>query len=304
MSPSSTPPTPTFHLFPNLPLELRNQIWTLSLPPPRLIPLQTEKGTIHISGRHPNIPFLHVWCTTRRPVPSLLHTCRESRIIGLKHYSLLFDTNCRPAKEDVPELHNLPTQRGGRELIFPFERKRMMYVDLERDFIVTSHRRMGFRRPPNGWPKDETADPRFAAWPVQQGPFKIEILREVVPEEVYMRIRNFAATFTLTLNELFLNRRYGMGMVSRRRVLVVRDPFVRTESGGFYVDEIDDFHFGGPTSRERLRRKGRVRSLVDVGELQRVVDEGTVWDWAVDQRSDERGLKELNGVDRQSEEGS
>ena len=91
-----------------------------------------------------------------------------------------------------------------------------MYVDLERDFIVTSHRRMGFRRPPNGWPKDETADPRFAAWPVQQGPFKIETLREVVPEEVYMRIRNFAATFMLTLNELFLNRRYGMGMVGWR----------------------------------------------------------------------------------------
>ena len=95
-----------------------------------------------------------------------------------------------------------------------------------------------------------------------------------------------------------------MGMRSRRRVLVVRDPFVRTERGGFYIDEMDDFNVGGPTSRERLRRKGRVRSLVDVGELQRVVDEGTVWDWAVDQRSDERGLKELDGVDRQSEEDS
>ena len=88
----------------------------------------------------------------------------------------------------------------------------------------------------DGWPEDEITDSRFATWPVQQGHLEVEIFRDVVPEEVYMRIRSFSATFTLTLDELFVNRRCGMGMVSRRRVLVVRGPFVRVESGEWRVE--------------------------------------------------------------------
>lgn len=41
-----------------------------------------------------------------------------------------------------------------------------------------------------------------------------------------------------------------MGVVSRRRVLVVRDLFVRVESGGFYINGVRDFHVGGPMNRE------------------------------------------------------
>ena len=40
-----------------------------------------------------------------------------------------------------------------------------------------------------------------------------------------------------------------------------------------------------------------MRSLVDRGELQRVVDGGMVWDCVVNQKSDERGLKELTDAD-------
>ncbi|PVH81816.1 hypothetical protein DL98DRAFT_514452 [Cadophora sp. DSE1049] len=301
MSSSSPSQLTIFHLFPHLPLELRNEIWSLALPPPRLIHVQTEKGEIRIPGRHPNKPFLHVWAK-RLPVPSILYTCRDARATGLKHYELVFDTNCRPAKEDLPDLHDLPAQRGGRarELIFPFERKALMYVDLERDYIVTSHRRMAFRRPPKGWPKDEMEDPRFAAWPVQQGLFKIETFREVVPEEVYTRIRNFAARFTLTLNELF-NRRYGIGMASRRKVLVIKDPFKKTESGHFYIDTLQDFSVGSVGSVTRLSRKGRVRSLVNIGELQQVVDDGTVWNWVVNRERDERALMEQAEADGQTD---
>ncbi|KAH7408012.1 hypothetical protein BKA64DRAFT_437261 [Cadophora sp. MPI-SDFR-AT-0126] len=291
MSPPSTSQPTTFHLFPHLPLELRTEIWSLSLPPPRLIHVQTEKGEIRIPGRHPNKYCSHVWAK-RLPVPSILHTCRDARVVGLKHYELLFDTNCRPAKEDLPDLHDLPLQRGGggraRELIFPFERKALMYVDLQRDYIVTSHRRINFRRPPTGWPKDEMEDPRFAAWPVQQGFFRIETFREVVPEEVYTRIRNFAAAFMFSLNEIF-NRRLSIGMTSGRRVLVIRDPFVTTEQGSSFIDALQGVSGG---SVPGLSRKGRVRSLVNLGELRQVVDDGTLWDWVVDRESDERVLRE------------
>ncbi|KAH7356382.1 hypothetical protein BKA65DRAFT_206491 [Rhexocercosporidium sp. MPI-PUGE-AT-0058] len=286
--PPSFPPQPQiFHLFPHLPLELRTEIWSLSLPPPRLIHIRTERGEIHLPGRHPNQPFIHVWVTKKLPVPSLLHTCRDARAVALKHYELAFDTNCRPAKEDLPALHDLPGIRRGRELAFPFERKALMYVDLERDYFVTSHNRLSPRAPRGGWPKDEMADPSFAAWPVQKGRFKVEIFREVVPAEVFSRIQNFAARFMYSLNEIF-DRRGGSGMVAGRRVLVVRDPFEKDERGQFFIDALGGL---GGGKVPRLSRKGRVRSLVNLEELERAVSEGMVWGWVVDKENDERMME-------------
>ncbi|KAH9213921.1 hypothetical protein DL95DRAFT_390050, partial [Leptodontidium sp. 2 PMI_412] len=101
MPPSSISQLDTFHPFPRLPLEIRDEIWSLSLPAPRLIHVQTERGEIRPPGRQPNQPFAHVWAQ-KLPVPSILHVCNDARAVGLKHYELVFDTNCRPAKEDLP----------------------------------------------------------------------------------------------------------------------------------------------------------------------------------------------------------
>ncbi|KAH6722655.1 hypothetical protein BKA61DRAFT_729957 [Leptodontidium sp. MPI-SDFR-AT-0119] len=286
MPPSSISQLDTFHPFPRLPLEIRDEIWSLSLPAPRLIHVQTERGEIRLPGRQPNQPFAHVWAQ-KLPVPSILHVCNDARAVGLKHYELVFDTNCRPAKEDLPALRDLPATRGGSQLIFPFEKKNMIYVDLERDFIITRHRRFGYRAPPGGWPKDEMADPRFAAWPVQKGRFKIETFREAIPEEVYTRIKNFVARIVFSLDEIF-NRRYGIGMGCERGLLAIRDPFSRVDGGQFRIDVMGSF-YGGKVS---MARKGRVRSILNLEELQRAADEETVWDWVVDKKQDEMMMAE------------
>lgn len=213
----------------------------------------------------------------------MLHACHDSRTVGLKHYELAFDSNCRPAREDFPDLHDLPAQRGGRVFTFPFERKAMVYVDLERDIIVTSHRRLGHRPPRGGWPKDECDEPRFAAWPIAKREFKIETFREAVPEAVYTRIRTLVATFVFSIRELFLIR-VGRGMMSERRVLVVKSPFRPDVKGKHFIDCLTMLPFRQPGAG----MKGKVRSLRRVGEVEMLLLNGTLWDWVADQETDER----------------
>lgn len=278
---SSSPLTPTtFHLFSNLPQELRNEIWTLTLPAPRLIHVQTEKGEVQISGRHPNRPFSHVWAK-KLAVPVVLHVCHDARTVGLKHYELVFDTNCRPAKEDLPDLHDLSITRKGRQLTFPFERRAMMYVDLDRDYIFTSCRRLAYKT-------DEMKDPRFAAWPVDHGLFRMEILRDVIREDVYSRIRFLAIRFTHSPGE-GLRRRRVRAAGTRRQILVIKDPFVKDADGRFLLDTFP--RHGFYTNAEI---HWRVRLFVNVEQLQDVIDEGTAWDRAADDESEEQTRREDN----------
>lgn len=78
----------TFTSFPHLPLELRNQIWTLSIQP-RIV----------------NIESTHASQIKRLPsyVPVILRTCQESRALGLTHYIILrpnFTTFPPPMEEN------------------------------------------------------------------------------------------------------------------------------------------------------------------------------------------------------------
>lgn len=68
----------TFHPFLKLPLELRLAIWNLSIEP--------RYVNIKWSGKHRRC----LSTNTKNSVPSLLHTCRESRYEGLKTYTLCF----------------------------------------------------------------------------------------------------------------------------------------------------------------------------------------------------------------------
>lgn len=111
-----------------------------------------------------------------------------------------------------------------------------MYVDLERDIIVTSHRRYWRqRRPDGGCQADESSEGVFGLWPVTGCEFKVKTLRMVVLQEVCSRIKIFAAIFRWSLNEIF-HRRCGKGRAARRQVLVVMDAFVereREEAGSY-----------------------------------------------------------------------
>ena len=245
-----------------------------------MIPVRAERGAVRLSAEHePSRGFTHVWVAAKLPVPAILHVCRESRAIGLKHYELVFDSNPRPAKEDMLALQNLPPLRGvERAIFFPYETKAMVYVDLERDIIVTSHRWLEHWTPAGGWPQD---GPELGLWPVRPWPFNIDIFRQVVPRQVYSRIRTLAATFTFTITEIFSvspRRR----PLTHRHVLVIKDPFRITDSGEDYIDGLcRSMVIPGP------EYKGRLRSLTNLQELADVIRDETLWDWAASKDSDE-----------------
>jgi hypothetical protein len=71
-----------FHLFPELPRELRNKIWKLASHEPRIITLD-EKQRLRSS--------VYTWKSTvlkQRRHPSILHTSQEAREEGLRYYEL------------------------------------------------------------------------------------------------------------------------------------------------------------------------------------------------------------------------
>jgi len=71
-----------FHLFPNLPLELRRLIWTFSLPGPRRIIPFTTYNTLELS---PEGTFSRNHTTYRDLIA--LQINRESRSLALRHYT-------------------------------------------------------------------------------------------------------------------------------------------------------------------------------------------------------------------------
>jgi hypothetical protein len=78
-------PLPTeekFHLFPELPRELRNKIWKLAAYQPRIIILDDRQ-------RFPSSRYS--WSSTvprQRRHPSMIHTSQEARAEGLRYYEL------------------------------------------------------------------------------------------------------------------------------------------------------------------------------------------------------------------------
>jgi hypothetical protein len=81
----STTPSIEFHLFPQLPKELRLEIWNIIIGEPR---------RVHIEGKKRRVLHRRVvesWHSDQR-IPSLLHICSESRFLGLSYYTPYFTT--------------------------------------------------------------------------------------------------------------------------------------------------------------------------------------------------------------------
>lgn len=90
-SPSSSPPSPaTFALFPELPTELRLQIWE-SLLRPRIVIAACFDTTAADDDDAEGAKRAQLARRARlRPVPALLHVCRETRRLALGRYELAF----------------------------------------------------------------------------------------------------------------------------------------------------------------------------------------------------------------------
>ncbi|KAI0118620.1 hypothetical protein GGR51DRAFT_127062 [Nemania sp. FL0031] len=91
---------PSFHLFSQLPPELRLMIWSFTLPGPRIISLRceprpaTQGGSYEPEGPLHGKPMLQ--CRSPAPVPTTLHVCGESRYEALRRYKLLFGIGGAP----------------------------------------------------------------------------------------------------------------------------------------------------------------------------------------------------------------
>jgi hypothetical protein len=96
--------TPTFQLFPYLPAELRLHVWSLAVPPARLLllqlPMLPEEPSWHqllprslnpswFRRRKPNYGRPHTF-TCHTPPPALLSVNFEARAVALKRYQLAF----------------------------------------------------------------------------------------------------------------------------------------------------------------------------------------------------------------------
>src|SRR4051812_5550630 len=80
----------TLTQFPNLPLEVREMVWTYVSHWPRNLDIWVkhegpELTTVSLDGQRRSRYRPHSFITSQC-VPALLHTNREARIIGLKYY--------------------------------------------------------------------------------------------------------------------------------------------------------------------------------------------------------------------------
>lgn len=90
---------PTFHPFPHLPPELRQQIWHLSLKPRTITASWSSAEARYIpcpSFNHPTYPNLPHQPRQPSFVPPILHVNAEARAVGLKHYSLYVWAEYKP----------------------------------------------------------------------------------------------------------------------------------------------------------------------------------------------------------------
>ncbi|KAM0248546.1 hypothetical protein ACHAQJ_009422 [Trichoderma viride] len=84
----------SFRSFAKLPTELRLKIWDLSLPSPRLVPIQCGSDSISLleeptaSTSNPTLSRndMTTGCMSSAPIPVNLHICAESRLEALQTY--------------------------------------------------------------------------------------------------------------------------------------------------------------------------------------------------------------------------
>ncbi|KAH8679774.1 hypothetical protein BGZ60DRAFT_236973 [Tricladium varicosporioides] len=175
-----------FHNFTSLPTEIRHQIWITAIPLPRLIDLHTVRGEIRFTNITNNLdrrkrPFKHCYAS-KLPVPSLLHTCSESRDIALKFYQLIFDTNPRPCRSAISNI--IP--RGHAADSLPFENPAPIFVDLSRDvfFLTADHNKDRLDQYPSM--------PRRFSFSFASSFFENNVLAETVPQHILEQIQYIA----------------------------------------------------------------------------------------------------------------
>jgi len=78
-----------FHLFPELPSELRLKIWHIVLSSPRIVDINCEKGVVKSNQQQTR--FIKAFLSST-PIPPTLHVCRESRYEALSTYKTYFTT--------------------------------------------------------------------------------------------------------------------------------------------------------------------------------------------------------------------
>src|ERR1700730_6955339 len=100
-----TLPPLCFNLFPELPFELRHEIWRLALPVPRLLTLIQGKefqfnpyNSVYIGRANGEYEFSFAFCRWRTETPTshghaLLHACEESREVALNAYDFCMSTS-------------------------------------------------------------------------------------------------------------------------------------------------------------------------------------------------------------------
>lgn len=82
----------TFHLFPQLPGEIRLKVWALALAEPREITVGFEKGILDSEKRRSSEKRFAKWFTSPTPPPALLHLNQEARVEALAIYAPMFKT--------------------------------------------------------------------------------------------------------------------------------------------------------------------------------------------------------------------
>ncbi|PVH84883.1 hypothetical protein DL98DRAFT_71869 [Cadophora sp. DSE1049] len=87
---------PTFHGFPNLPLELRTLIWNDAIRTPRVITISRTTRMVQVAGTPYKLhqPCAMVGITDAYP-PAVLHVNKESREFALKGYQYAFHGRLR-----------------------------------------------------------------------------------------------------------------------------------------------------------------------------------------------------------------
>jgi len=300
-----SPSTASYPHFTKLPAELQCRIWQFALLDPRTIRLRAEYGHLKIRCRElKHVPtYSHVWAY-KIPVPKMLQVCQLSRIIGLQHYSLSFDSNPRPSRKELSEQcqRYTPLRRSGRIWheesasqsqnlldghVLPFEEPALIYVDLKRDIFITTHRQMGFCAQQSEHWSEEGKD--LSEFGVSSDFFNIDTFRTVIPRATFEQIGTLVVTFQRGPFQLWPRREaMGMGFFNSRPVLVVEDPFRMKEAN---VNT-------GSMSRARSQTVSTARLEHDgIVSPSNELDDGAITEMMEEDYNDEEKKRDLCGND-------
>ncbi|KAL2067753.1 hypothetical protein VTL71DRAFT_15849 [Oculimacula yallundae] len=102
--------------FTDFPLEIRQLIWHYAANEPRVVELRRDTEAIILARRNDSVTQPCIYSIAQ--VPSVLQTCSESRIAGLKSYELAFGTHDQEPRIYVNFEHDVIFM--GRKCMFPF----------------------------------------------------------------------------------------------------------------------------------------------------------------------------------------